>query len=79
MPTATVVRSRGTTGAKRLVTRNLFEAKRALVRVLKGTEAFERAICVALRRTFSTVGAKQKGGIPPTRSHWLDQLRMMSR
>jgi transposase len=32
-----------TTGAKRIVTRNLFEAEREQVRALKGTEAFERS------------------------------------
>jgi hypothetical protein len=32
-----------TKGAKRMVTRNLFEAEREYVRPLKGTEAFERS------------------------------------
>jgi hypothetical protein len=32
-----------TTGAKRIVTRNLFEAERAQVRAMKGTEPFERS------------------------------------
>ena len=37
------LKSRCTKGAKRIVTRNLFEAEREHVRALKGTEAFERS------------------------------------
>jgi transposase len=37
------LKSRCTTGAKRIVTRNLFEAERDQVRAMKGTEAFERS------------------------------------
>lgn len=37
------LKPRCTTGAKRIVTRNLFEAEREQVRALKATEAFERS------------------------------------
>ena len=37
------LKPRCTKGAKRIVTRNLFEAEREHVRALKGTEAFERS------------------------------------
>ena len=37
------LKPRCTKGTKRIVTRNLFEAEREHVRVLKGTEAFERS------------------------------------
>jgi transposase len=37
------LRSRCTTGVKRIVTRNMFEAEREQVRAMRGTEAFERS------------------------------------
>ena len=40
---ACALKPRCTKGAKRIVTRNLFEAEREHVRALKGTEAFERS------------------------------------
>jgi hypothetical protein len=40
---ACALKPRCTKGAKCIVTRNLFEAERELVRALKGTEAFERS------------------------------------
>lgn len=40
---ACALKPRCTKGTKRIVTRNLFEAEREHVRVLKGTEAFERS------------------------------------
>ena len=40
---ACALKSRCTKGAKRIVTRNLFEAEREHVRRLRGTEAFERS------------------------------------
>ena len=40
---ACVLKPRCTKGAKRIVTRNLFEAEREHVRALRGTEAFERS------------------------------------
>ena len=39
---ACAYKPRCTKGAKRIVTRNLFEPEREHVRALKGTEAFER-------------------------------------
>ena len=40
---AGALKPRCTKGAKRIVTRNLFEAEREHVHALKGTEAFERS------------------------------------
>ena len=40
---ACALKPRCTKGAKRIVTRNLFEAEREHVRALRGTEAFERS------------------------------------
>ena len=40
---ACALKARCTKGAKRIVTRNLFEAEREHARALRGTEAFERS------------------------------------